>query len=106
MRELDRKELDRFIAGKERPVVVMFYTPLCGTCKLAMRMLDIAGTLLRELPMAACNVNFIPEQVQSWQIASVPCIGIFQHHTLIRKIYRMQSVDELYGTLKAYDKSH
>jgi thioredoxin-like negative regulator of GroEL len=75
MKEMNERELLEALAGKGEPLAVFFYTPLCGTCKAARRMLEVAEHLLPpELLIAAGNVNMIPGIVNRYRISSVPAL--------------------------------
>ncbi|WNR42240.1 thioredoxin family protein [Paenibacillus roseipurpureus] len=101
MQELSQAELIvKVNQANEGPFAVFMYTPLCGTCKVTERMLDIIMTMQPSLPLVKCNINFLPQISQEWQIASVPCIVIVRPGSVKEYIYRMQSVDELYRKLK------
>jgi thioredoxin-like negative regulator of GroEL len=78
---------------------LFLYTPLCGTCKLTERMLDIIMTMEPELPLYKSNINFLPQITQEWQIQSVPCIVVAEVGKPKKMIYRMQAVDDLYHQL-------
>ncbi|NOU93790.1 thioredoxin [Paenibacillus sp. LMG 31456] len=73
-----------------------FYTPLCGTCKMTERMLQVILALDPQLPIVKCNINFCPQISREWQIESVPCIAGMGEDGIIRKRYRMQAVDDLH----------
>jgi thiol-disulfide isomerase/thioredoxin len=75
---------------------LFLYTPLCGTCKLTERMLDIILTMEPVLPLYKSNINFLPQITQEWQIQSVPCLVIAEVGKPKKMIYRMQAVDDLY----------
>ncbi|UOF89252.1 thioredoxin family protein [Fodinisporobacter ferrooxydans] len=78
---------------------VFFYTPLCGTCKVGERMLNIVLEMHASLPLVKCNVNFAANLVQTWQISSIPCLAIVRQGILYKKEYAMRSVDHLYQRL-------
>jgi thioredoxin-like negative regulator of GroEL len=100
MQELSQQELqDKVSETNVGSFAVFMYTPLCGTCKVTERMLDIILTMKPSLPLVKCNINFLPQISQDWQIASVPCIVIIESEKEKQFIYRMQSVDELYRRL-------
>lgn len=100
MQELSQQELlDRISRIQEGAFAVFLYTPFCGTCKVAQRMLDVIITMLPSLPIVKSNINFLPITTREWQITSVPCIVILEHGKEITYMYRMQSVDELYHRL-------
>lgn len=100
MKELSQQELrDKVGQANGGSFAVFMYTPLCGTCKVTERMLDIILTMKPSLPLVKCNINFLPQISQEWQIASVPCVVIIELGKEKQMIYRMQSVDELYRRL-------
>jgi thiol-disulfide isomerase/thioredoxin len=100
MQEWSPQELAERIASVDSPFAVFLYTPFCGTCKLAERMLNIVMTMEPELPLYQSNMNFLPQLVRDWQITSVPCIVIVEGVEHQKFIYNMGSVDELYVKLK------
>jgi thioredoxin-like negative regulator of GroEL len=100
MIEWSQKELSEHAEQADSAFAVFLYTPLCGTCKLAERMLDIIMTMQPTLPLYKSNLNFLPSISQDWKIQSVPCLLIVEAGKAKRMIYRMQAVDELYRQLK------
>lgn len=46
MKEMNQPELLELLATKGEPLVLFLYTPLCGTCKAARRMIEVAEHLL------------------------------------------------------------
>ncbi|MFD2612161.1 thioredoxin family protein [Paenibacillus gansuensis] len=98
MKELTEKEAaERRFGGN---FALFLYTPLCGTCKVAARMLEIIEAMHPEAPFYQTNVNFAPDLVQRFQITSIPCILIFIDGRPVETLYAMKSVDELYTKLK------
>ena len=86
-----------------RPVAACrysFYTPLCGTCKLAQKMCTVAMEALPGTTVYSCNVRRFPNQVQAWKIESVPCLVIAQGSEALHKVYAFESVDKVYHLLK------
>ncbi|WP_410510980.1 thioredoxin family protein [Paenibacillus sp. BR2-3] len=75
MMDMNEIELLELLAQEGRPLVIFFYTPLCGTCKAARRMLEVAEHLLpTDVIVAAGNVNMMPEIVSRYRISSVPAL--------------------------------
>jgi thiol-disulfide isomerase/thioredoxin len=98
--ELTQKELETKLTEAEPSLALFFYTPLCGTCKMTERMLEIILEISPVLPLYKCNINFMPNLAQAWVIQSAPCLIIYEKGEVANKIYAMQSVDYLYGLLK------
>ncbi|MEX2460848.1 MAG: thioredoxin family protein [Paenibacillaceae bacterium] len=104
MEEWSQKELLEYAEQTDTIFAIFLYTPLCGTCKLAERMLDIIMTMQPALPLYRSNINFLPQISQDWQIQSVPCIVIKEAGKAKRMIYRMQAIDALYKQLMPLTK--
>lgn len=86
---------------KEQNTLTAFYlyTPMCGTCAVASKMLDVIETLLPELPMGKANINFLEQLAFDYQIESVPCL-LINRDSEVEKVYAFQSVPYLYEKLK------
>ncbi|MFE4709477.1 thioredoxin family protein [Paenibacillus sp. NPDC056722] len=96
--EIKESELLKALEIPGQPLVVFLHTPLCGTCKVAHRMLEIAGHLLPEdLVIHEANVNMLPEIVGSYRISSVPALLVAQAYRLTppEVHYAMSSVERV-----------
>lgn len=76
------------------------YTPMCGTCQVASKMLEVVAAALPELPLGKANLNYVQEIADLYQVESVPCLLITENGKLKEKIYAFQSVPYLYEKLK------
>jgi thioredoxin-like negative regulator of GroEL len=75
MKDMNQEELLELLGQAGEPLVVFLYTPLCGTCKAARRMLEVARHLLPpDLLIAEGNVNLLPLLVEKYRISSVPAL--------------------------------
>lgn len=105
MMEASESFIQKRLIHSGRTAVVFFHTPLCGTCRLAERMLQVAETALSGLHFYQCNINFAPELVRRYELRSVPCVAIFSAGQLMDRLYRIQAVDELYRFLKPWSSN-
>lgn len=79
------------------------YTPMCGTCQVASRMLEVVKELVPDVPIGRANLNYVQEIAELYQVESVPCLLITKNGKLTEKIYAFQSVPYLYEKLKSVD---
>ena len=79
--------------------LIFGYTPMCGTCKISERMLDIANEML-QLPVTKLDLNFYPEFSEHYQIQSVPVLLLMNQTQELKRIYAFQSVPYLLENLK------
>ncbi|GAA0359066.1 methyltransferase domain-containing protein [Bacillus horti] len=102
MFELGKKEMDGLLRFNQQTIPVYIYTPLCGTCKVTTKMLEIVEAALPELKLYSCNLNAVTEVAERWKIESVPCLAFIQGAQVQKKIYAFKSVDEVYEMLKPF----
>lgn len=79
---------------------VFLYTPLCGTCKVGSRMLDVVGTMRPDFAVLQANVNAMPKLIQEWRVESVPCLIHLDGGAVVRKLYAFESVENVYRFLQ------
>jgi thioredoxin-like negative regulator of GroEL len=103
LQEINGDQLKTYVNEAKAPLLVYFYTPFCGTCAAAERMLSITLEAIPGAPHAvSCNINFTPGLAESWQISSVPCLIVIDNDKITEKIYAFQSVDRLFRFIKPY----
>ncbi|ASR47240.1 thiol reductase thioredoxin [Paenibacillus kribbensis] len=101
MREIGQKEARRAI-WEGCKLALFVYTPMCGTCAAARRMLEVAEHLLSEGAVLQSNINYIPELVQDYRISSVPALLIYNGENEIPEIiYKMESVEHLLNRIRS-----
>lgn len=94
-------ENNREILFGEDTKFLYLYTPLCGTCQVAGRMLSVVEQLLPDSNWLKADLNFVPFLAEEYAIESVPCLLVLKNNQLIKKIYAFQSVPFLYENLKS-----
>ncbi|MCJ7840304.1 thioredoxin family protein [Lederbergia sp. NSJ-179] len=99
MKESTKDEMLKALERKDS-VVFYFYTPLCGTCQIAGKMLEIVEKMLPDLPFKKADLNYLPEMAETFSIESVPCLIHLHDGKIQNKIYAFHSVPYLYETLK------
>ena len=80
------------------------YTPMCGTCQVASKMMDVVKELVPNVRMGKANLNYVQEIASLYQVESVPCLLITENGQLKEKIYAFNSVPFLYEKLKSIDE--
>jgi thioredoxin-like negative regulator of GroEL len=94
MRERTEAELmERSDDGGE--FAVFLYTPLCGTCKLAERMIEILQVMRPNYAVEKANVNIMPRLVNRWRVESVPCLMHIDRGSVSRKLYAFESIENV-----------
>jgi protein-disulfide isomerase-like protein with CxxC motif len=76
------------------------YAPMCGTCQVASKMMDVVEELLPNVEIGQANLNYVEHLAVEQQIESVPCLLISENGRISEKIYAFQSVPYLYNRLR------
>ncbi|WP_045518004.1 thioredoxin family protein [Neobacillus niacini] len=79
--------------------LIYFYTPLCGTCQVASRMLHVIENMV-DVKIGKINLNYYPELAERFEIESVPCLLFIKDGELLEMIYAFHSVPFLYEKIK------
>ncbi|WP_168123218.1 thioredoxin family protein [Paenibacillus sp. HB172176] len=98
--ELGEAQIRQLAEADIGKAALLFTTPLCGTCKVAERMLEVAGAAGVDYPLYKVNINFAPHFRVLWQISSVPSLVVLKNGSILAKENAMRSVDHLYRLLK------
>lgn len=95
-------EEKQFIIQKQGLSFYYLYTPMCGTCQVARKMLTVIDELLPSITIHSVNLNFHPKEAIELGIESVPCLLIFEDGIEKEKIYAFQSVGYLLDKIKKH----
>src|SRR4051812_32550709 len=100
MNEWNRMDLSAFLDGKATGLVY-FYTPMCGTCQVASKMLQVIEQLI-DLEIGKMNLNFFPDLARAFEIESVPCLLFVEAGKVRETLYAFQSVPFLLEKVKQH----
>lgn len=84
----------------EEVAALYFYTPMCGTCEVASKMLNILKISIPSLQIGKMDINYVQELAIDYKIESVPCLIIAKNGEITDKVYAFESVTKLYELLK------
>ncbi|MEH7382876.1 thioredoxin family protein [Bacillus sp. JJ1533] len=94
MKEWKDHEIDAQIANTEQ-FWLYLYTPMCGTCQVASKMISVVDELLPNVIIGKSDLNYLPQKAIEWQIESVPCLLHVQDGKVSKKYYAFHSVPYL-----------
>ncbi|GKU80461.1 thioredoxin family protein [Paenibacillus sp. L3-i20] len=100
LQELNEPQLIELSQADIGKAAILFTTPMCGTCKIAERMLEITEVAGVSYPIFKTNINFTPRLREQWRISSVPCLIVLRNGKVINQENAIHSVDYLYKLLK------
>lgn len=85
--------------SKKEGFAVLFYTPMCGSCQVVERQLEIIAATAPELTLVKMNLNYLPALVKTYQIQSVPSVYRFDKTGVVQRLAVIDNVTALYREL-------
>ncbi|MDA3130147.1 thioredoxin family protein [Aliibacillus thermotolerans] len=101
MEEKSEEELKEEMSS-QNSFVLFLYSPFCGTCQLAERMVEVLEKLYPSIPFVKGNVNLLPAYVHTYQVTSIPALHVCQDGKVVKKIYAFHSVPSLMMRLDSF----
>lgn len=98
---MEEWNLQQFEEASKSPATAAYYlyTPLCGTCQVASRMMEVVEKLLPDVRMGKADLNYHEEVAARYGVESVPCLLVAKDGQPVEKIYAFRSVPHLYEKL-------
>lgn len=97
MSEVEKWTRDEWEEKKKHADQALFYlyTPFCGTCQVASKMMTVIQEMKQDLPIGQADLNYLEDVAVDYKIESVPCLLIAEEGVLKEKIYTFHSVPHL-----------
>jgi thioredoxin 1 len=80
------------VLASPRPVIVEYWAPWCGPCKMVAPVLEsIAADLAGQVDLVTMNVDENPRTASEYQILHVPTVSVFAGGQLARQVVGARS---------------
>lgn len=94
------QNFDSEVLGSDKPVLVDFWAPWCGPCRVQGPIVeDVATAVAGKAKIGKMNVDENPQTSMKYGIMSIPTIMIFKGGTVVKQFVGVQSKDTLLGEL-------
>lgn len=99
---LDDSNFDSQINKGATPVLVDFWAPWCGPCRMIAPVLDkIADAMAGQAIVAKVNVDEAPGVASRFRVSSIPTLLFFKSGEVREQVVGLQSEADLTSRLKA-----
>ncbi|STO07606.1 thioredoxin [Exiguobacterium aurantiacum] len=80
--------------------LLYIYAPMCGTCAVAERMLAVVEAVDPTLEIEKHDANFIPNELEAYQVMSVPALLKLEDGQVRDRLYAFQNVQHVLSFVK------
>ena len=92
LREINAADFETEVLRANGPVVVDFYAPWCGPCKMLAPVLDqVAGEMAGQVKIVKLNVDNAQELAGQYDITGVPTLKLFRDGQAVDEVVGMPS---------------
>ena len=99
--ELNGANFEAEVLHAAVPVVVDFYAPWCGPCKMLAPMLEqLAGEFAGRLKFAKANVDETPDLAATFEVSGVPTLMLFRGGKAVDQVVGFSGLRQLKAWLE------
>ncbi|MGI6050490.1 MAG: thioredoxin [Acetivibrionales bacterium] len=92
---VNKNTFENEIQGSNTPVLVDFWAPWCGPCRMLSPVLDeLAGELRGQVKILKVNVDEEPELASKFGVMSIPTVIAFKQGKATNKVVGFRSKED------------
>ncbi len=97
--EVSDENFEREVLKCDEPVVVDFWAPWCGPCKMIAPVFDKLSAQLKAVKFAKVNVDDHTSLAHGQGVMGIPCIIVYKKGEEVDRVVGFQTEDQLKAKL-------
>lgn len=96
IKEISEDLFDNEVIKSSHPVLVDFWAPWCGPCRMMPPLLEKIGNQYQDkLKIVKLNIDENPDVATKYNISSIPTLLLFKDGQIVEQIIGVKPLDEL-----------
>ena len=96
---ITKENFDELVLRAEQPVLVDFWAPWCGPCRMVSPLVDEIAGEREDIVVGKVNVDEQPELAMQFGVMSIPTLLVFKNGEAVQKTVGAQPKEDLLALL-------
>ena len=92
---LNQENFHREVMESEKPVLLDFWAPWCGPCRMVVPIIDQIADEHPELKVAKINVDEETELAQQFRVMSIPALFVLKDGKVVNQSVGAKSMEQI-----------
>lgn len=92
---LNQENFHREVMESEKPVLLDFWAPWCGPCRMVVPIIDQIADEHPELKVAKINVDEETELAQQFRVMSIPALFVLKNGKVVNQSVGAKSMEQI-----------
>ncbi len=95
----NQHNFDREVLQSERPVLVDFWAPWCGPCRMVVPLVEEIAEERSDIKVVKVNIDEEPELANHYRITTIPTLMVIKNGQIINQVSGARSKNQILAML-------